>query len=340
MLQCLWVRDLINILLSHELVEVIVWEHGAVVGVVHDQTETALRREVAELLVQTGVGEEAFQLVQIDIGITALPGVKHLEIRPIVLWQHTTIFLLQFAQLGSTLWIGLQLCFDLLADILGDVEVVAQRTLLDVVTILVIVLIDVLLHLDQRRWVGRDEDGGIDLDRETHDGVVAGIVILDAIHATRHGIHLFDKRRRIATGHTRHRTSHGTVWSISLDILTDDGDQLAIEGLRAVHDVVIEPHLGHLAIDRLEIDVGDGNPFRLLGSTRCSGIHHWLTGHQHIGLTVLVSVNVRTVILIVAGGNLFRITFVEFLSVFGFQDIGKTVLTTEFRILAILQDGA
>ena len=159
-----WVVELIDIFLSNELIIVVMREECGVVGIVHHKTETALAREIAELLVQAAVGEEVLDLVEIDIGIAALPCIEHLQVWPIVLWKHATILLLELAKLCRTRWIWLNLRLNLLADIIWDIEVVAERTLLDIVAILVVVLIDILLYLDQSRRIGSDEDSSIDLD--------------------------------------------------------------------------------------------------------------------------------------------------------------------------------
>ena len=183
-----WVVELIDILFGNELIIVVMREECGVVCIIHHETETTLAREIAELLMQTAVREEALDLVEIDIGIAALPCIEHLKVWPIMLWQHATILLLEFAKLCSTSWIWLNLCLNLLADILWNIEVVAERTLLDIVAILVVILIDILLYLNQSRWIGCDEDCSIDLDRKSHDGVITSSIVLDAIDASWNGI--------------------------------------------------------------------------------------------------------------------------------------------------------
>lgn len=75
---------------------------------------------------ETAIWEEALDLVEIDVRITALPGVEHLQVWPIMLRQDATVLLLQLTEFCGTLWIWLDLSLNLLANILWDVKL-AQK---------------------------------------------------------------------------------------------------------------------------------------------------------------------------------------------------------------------
>ncbi len=75
--------------------------------------------------------------------------------------------------------IGLHAAAESLAHVLWDVKVFLECSVLNIFDIVLVELIDVVLHLDNGRRVGRDKDRRVVLNAEAHDGIVARAVILN-----------------------------------------------------------------------------------------------------------------------------------------------------------------
>ena len=119
-------------------------KHG-IVGVVQYQTETAFRREIAELLVKHGLWERVFELIEIDLGVTTLPCIENLHIRPIVLGQHASVFRLQRTQFVGAFGVRLQVRLDGSTNLRTDVQIGFECAMLYVVAITVKILIYIVL---------------------------------------------------------------------------------------------------------------------------------------------------------------------------------------------------
>ena len=78
----------------------------------------------------------------------------------------------------------------------------------------------------------------------------------------------------------------------------------------AVLDEVIEPHLGHLAIDGLEVFLSDGYPLRFSRRTRGGSVEDGLTREEDVTLTILMAIHIRTEVLILVGVHILTITFI------------------------------
>ena len=61
------------------------------------------------------------ELIDIHLGVAALPGVQDLQVRPVMLGQHGAVLLLECPELGSTFGIGLEIGLDSRTDLGRDV---------------------------------------------------------------------------------------------------------------------------------------------------------------------------------------------------------------------------
>ena len=83
-------------------------EKLSVIGTIEGKTKATFGSEISEFLMHHVLGEEALQLVDIHLGVAALPCGEHLHVRPIMLGQNRSVLVLKLAQELSTLWIGFQ----------------------------------------------------------------------------------------------------------------------------------------------------------------------------------------------------------------------------------------
>ena len=128
------------------------------------------------------VWERSLELIQIHLGITAFPCGEGLQVRPVVAWKRRIVLLLQATQLGCTFRIGFEICFQLLADIVRDIQIAVDSTILDIFHIFVVVFDGIVLHFYDGRRIGRYQHGNILLDAESHDSIVACVVVRDIIY--------------------------------------------------------------------------------------------------------------------------------------------------------------
>ena len=105
-----------------------------------------------------------------------------------------------------------------------------------------------------------------------------------------------------------------------------------------VLDEVVEPHLGHLAVDVAQVFLGDGDPFRLGGGAGGGGVEDGFAGEEDVALAVFVAFHVGAQGLVVVHGHLLLVAFVEFRVVGRLQDVGEVVFTAIDGILGVGQD--
>ena len=327
-----------EVVLADELVVVEMREEDGVDGVVEDEAEAAFGAEIAELLVQRGFREGVLELVEIDLRVAAFPGVQQLEVRPVVFWQDGAVFGFQFAQFGGSFGIGFEACLQFGADFGVDVEILLQRAVLDVRHVVVVELVDVVLEFHDGGGVGGDDEGDILLDTHAHEHVVAGVVVGDAIDALRVGIEHLHEVGAVALGDAGDGAEDGAVGGVAFDDLAHDGEDLAAEDFRFVLDEIVEPHLGHLAVDVAEVLLGDRDPLRLRGGAGGGGVEDGLAREEDVGFAVFVAFHVGAEVLVVVHGHLLLIALVEFGIVVGFEDVGKVMLFPIDGILGVFKD--
>ena len=148
----------LQFVLGNELVVVEMREEDGVECVVQHQSETALRSEIAELLMEHRLWERVLEFLDIDFSVAALPSVEDLQVRPVVLGEHGAVFCFQGAQFVGTLGVGLQVGLNVVAYPLRDIERGFQCALFDVVAVVLEILVDVVLHLDHGGRVGGCDD--------------------------------------------------------------------------------------------------------------------------------------------------------------------------------------
>ena len=122
--------------------------------------------------------EGILELVEIDSGVTALPGVQELHIRPIVLRQNVvSVFRLQGAEFGRSLRVRLHAGFEFLAHCRVEMNLVGNGSLLDILHIFIIEAVHIVLKLDDGGRVRGDDEGDVLLDTHTHQHIIAGVVV-------------------------------------------------------------------------------------------------------------------------------------------------------------------
>ena len=128
---------------------------------------------------QHPLGEGAVELVEIDLRVAAFPRVENLQVAPVVLRQHGAVLGFERTQLVGARGVGLKIGLNIIAYPLRDVERRIERTMLNIIAIVVVELVDVVLHLHDGGRVSRNDKGYIALDTHTHEGVVARRVVLN-----------------------------------------------------------------------------------------------------------------------------------------------------------------
>ena len=90
-----------------------------------------------------------------------------------------SVFLLECAEFCCAFRVRCEIDCDSVADILWNVDFRAERSMLDVVDVVVEELVDVVLHLDDCGRVRSDDNRNVLLDSDSHDCVVSRRVVLD-----------------------------------------------------------------------------------------------------------------------------------------------------------------
>ena len=114
---------------------------------------------------------------------------------------------------------------------------------------------------------------------------------------------------------------------------------LSREDLRAVLDEREKPHLGHLAIDIVEIFLRDRHPFGLFGGSRSGGVHQWFAGEQNVLATVLMLFHIRTKVLIIIELHIFLIAYKEFGAGRSLQYFGEMMFFAIFGVACVRENG-
>lgn len=329
----------VHFLLGDELIVMEVRKEDGVQRVVENEAETALGREVAEFLMEHSLGEGVLELVEIDSGVSALPGVQQLHIRPVVLGKHlVSVFRLESAKLRSPFRVRLHAGFQLLPDGGVELNLVRNRTVLDISHILVIEAVHIILQLYDGGRVRGDDEGDVLLDAHTHQNIIAGVVVRDGIDALWVRIQSLHEAWTVALGDTRHGSEYGPVRRIALDHLAHDGKNLPSEDVRAVLYEVEEPDLRHLAVNGLQITLGDRDPFGLGGGSGGGGVKDRLAREEDVALAVLVSFHIRTEILVIVQFDVLLPQTEELFVISGAENLGEMVFLPIDGVLGIFQN--
>lgn len=94
-----------------------------------------------------------------------------------MLGQHLTILLFQGTQFVSTLRIGFEIRLNIAANPLRNIEVGFEGTMLNVVAIVVVVFVYIVLHFDNGRRIGSNNECDVAFNPHTHQGIVACCVV-------------------------------------------------------------------------------------------------------------------------------------------------------------------
>ena len=146
-------------------------KHG-VQTVVHHQAEAALRSEVAEFHVKHVIREGTLEFLDVLVGVSAFPCVEDLKVRPVVLWKHGSVFLLEGPQFGGALRVRFHAGFQFGPDLRRDVQLGGYGAVLYVVHILVEILVHIVLQFDYGGRVSCDDDAYVLLYAHTHQDII------------------------------------------------------------------------------------------------------------------------------------------------------------------------
>ena len=122
----------LHIALFHELIIVHVREENSVDSIIHNDTETALGGDETKLLIIGLFGEHFLHLVGCDLGVSAFPAADELQVRPEVLELRLRMLRKNLTQELSPLRIRLDNVRKLFAHGIGNIVLVRDGSLLDV----------------------------------------------------------------------------------------------------------------------------------------------------------------------------------------------------------------
>ena len=270
----------VQLTLFHELVVMELREEHRLVRLVQREAETALGRDIAQLLVVGFVPIElVHELIHVDLGVATFPRTEILQPRPEILGVHMARLGEDLTQLCCTFGPGTDVGIEHGTYLERDLEIFAYRSLLDIIDHLLEVLVHHAQQLQYRGGVGSRPEGHIAmLHRQAHQHIVTRRVVRDGHDLCRTRVMFLDDRRYIAHQHAAHRTEQGAVRRVAFAFLADRGEDMSAEDTTAVLDEVPRPYMTHLAIHILEVLVRHRDPFGLGGRARGRGVHIRLAG--------------------------------------------------------------
>ena len=188
-------------------------------------------------------GKGILQLVDVDVGVAALPGGKDLEIWPVVLGKEGSVFFLEDTKLCGPGGIWLECGGYVGADILLDVHVLAEGTLLDVCHIVLEQVVDAVLQLDDGGGIRSHQDSDVPFQAHADNTVVAGPVVRDGVHIIMFGIDGLDELGQISTDNAGYRAAEGSIRCIVLDYLAHNGGACVVKYVGTIFEGGIQPYL-------------------------------------------------------------------------------------------------
>ena len=271
-------------------------EEHALVRLVQRETEAALSRDIAQLLIVCLVPVELVHVfVHVDLRVAAFPCTEVLQPRPEIPRVQVSLIRQNLAQLCRPFGFRGDVRIQRRPDIKRDLEIFAYRSLLDIRQHLFRVLIQRAEQLEDRGRVRRGPQRHVAmLQREPHQHVVTCTVVRDRHDRCRRRIVLLDDRRDIAYQHAAHRTKQGSVRRIAFAFLAYRREDMSAEDTTAVLDEVPCPYMTHLAIYVLQVLMRHRDPFRRTRRTGRRRVHVRFTGEQDVLLAVLMPLHVRT----------------------------------------------
>ena len=116
--------------------------------------------------------------------------------------KHLAVFGLQLPQFGCSFGIGAEVGLDFPPDVLRHFYFVGEGTVLDVLDIFVEPFVHIVLHLHDCGRVGSHYQMDILFYAHSHNRVVTGCVVFDAVYAGRGGIERLHELRTVGLGHS------------------------------------------------------------------------------------------------------------------------------------------